>query len=609
MKNRFKGNYIKIITKLVDTSKFPAILCSIDCNANNLFQFPKIVHCNKLFEKTFNKISSNAIEKDFDSLVNFDFLENEYIKFIKKIKNFERIMVKVKTTINQELKYFAISFHPLVFMSTFDKKYCLIDYIPINDLRDNPEDIYDILENVNDRFSVPLPTEETANSVNRILKNESFLKDIYETIERSVNIVRTLNIIVAKVADYLKANRVIIYIYNSKSTIRHFAEYSDKNLLRLLDAKNEKDRKHYISFINKIVKKKQGLLDKLNVLFIRETDESSKIADIQDILCKFKIKSQMIVEDEVRNNIFVRICLHQCYSDKEWQQDEIELVNRIVERLSLVIEKNVTLYKLGITNKKLIEKQAELEEALTKEKELRKIQTEFIAMVSHQFRTPLQIIESTRGLLKRKLNSFETITEDEKDSAEPLLDKIKTAVFRMDTLINKTLDLSNIETTGDINYFPVDVNLKKIIMECIDRVIPNNNEVVIKEDLTNLPLTFFGDGKLLEHAFGNIIENAVKYSKKGGIVEINTTKNDNIFTVSIKDYGVGIPKEDQKKLFQKFVRAKNVQTMHGTGIGLFLVKKFIERHNGEIKVESEENKGTTFFLSFPINKNKEVVKI
>jgi len=608
MKDRFKGNYIKIITKLVDTSKFPAILCSINSNAKNLFQFPKIVHCNKLFERTFNRRCADIVGKDFDSIINFDFPENAYIKFIKKIKGFEKITVKAKVNLNQESRCFAITFHPLVFMSTYDKKYCLIDYIPIRDMRENPENIYDVLENVNNNFktvSAP-PPKETSESVNRILHNENFLKKTYEEIEKSENIRKTLDKIAQLIAEYLKANRVIINVFDLKNSIRYFSEYSDKNLLKLSD--NNEDRVKYIDFIDKLIKTKRKFdHNKLKVLFIREKDDNSKIGDIKEILKKLKIKSQMIIEDEVQNNIFVRICIHQCYSDKEWLKDEVDLINRIIERLSLVIEKNINNSKLQTANKQLKAKAIALENSLKKERETRKIQTEFIAMVSHQFRTPLQIIESARGILKRRIDRFTGLSQEDRDLVKPLIGKIKNAVSRMNTLINKTLDLSNIETNNDITYYPAFISLKKIINDCVDRMTPNNNNVIIKKSLTNLPEVFFGDEKMLEHVFSNIIENAVKYSNKDGIVEIFTERNHDNFVISIKDYGIGIPNGDKENIFKKFARAKNVQTINGTGIGLFLAKRFVEKHNGEIKVESEENKGTVFHLVFPFNKNKQVI--
>lgn len=601
MKDRFKGDYIKIIKKLVDTSKFPAIFCSVSSNTNNLSHFPKIVHCNTLFEDTFDKKCINIKDKDFDSIINFNFPENEYIKFIKKVKNFEKATAKAKININQENRCFAISFHPLVFMSTYDKKYCLIDYIPINDIRDNPEDIYDILESVKGNINNPITLEETSKNVNRILNNENFLKKVYKEIEKGVSLKRTLNKITKLLAEYLKANRIIIHVYNTENTIRYFTEYVDEGILKLLDENNKVDKSKYINHINKLIETNTKQDNKLNVIFIREKDNNSKIEIIKDIIKKYRIKSQMIIEDEVQNNIFVRVYVHQCYGDKEWQNYEIELTNRIIERLSLIIEKNINVYKLKSANKKLTQQAKELRESLLKEQEIRKIQTEFIAMVSHQFRTPLQIIESTRGVLKRRLNTFEELNDEQRVITDQLVAKIKNAVFRMNTLINKTLDLSNIETTGDINYYPSYINLKQVLEECINRLIQNNNNVIIKKSLNNLPTIFYGDEKLLEHAFGNIIENAIKYSKKGGVVEVYSKLKNDDFVISIKDYGVGIPKDDMGKIFNKFARAKNVKTMNGTGIGLFLVKKFIKKHKGEIKVKSEENKGTTFHLIFPIN--------
>ena len=114
------------------------------------------------------------------------------------------------------------------------------------------------------------------------------------------------------------------------------------------------------------------------------------------------------------------------------------------------------------------------------------------------------------------------------------------------------------------------------------------------------------DGDKVREVFQNLLSNAVKYSKEGGIVEIaiRNDNNGNLATICVQDHGLGIPKSQQSRMFEKFFRADNVvsQETEGTGLGMYIAKAITEKHGGSLAFESEENKGTIFYISLPIKK-------
>jgi len=246
-----------------------------------------------------------------------------------------------------------------------------------------------------------------------------------------------------------------------------------------------------------------------------------------------------------------------------------------------------------------MEKTLELKDALKHEKELRQMQSEFVAMVSHEFKTPLQIIDSTREVIIRKVKKLEIVDE--------VLDKgfsrIKMAIQRMNGLIHSTLNLAKMENDGD-NKIKVQreiFDLKQFLLDIIDK----NSELAVNKNITlvvkvdELPTDFNGDPKLLDHAFTNIISNAIKYSKNDTVVKILARSNDSKVLIRAVDQGIGIPQDDIKNIGQKFFRAKNTLEVAGTGIGIYLTKHFIELHQGKLIIESEINVGTTVTVSLP----------
>lgn len=235
----------------------------------------------------------------------------------------------------------------------------------------------------------------------------------------------------------------------------------------------------------------------------------------------------------------------------------------------------------------------EIEIALEKERELSSLQRQFVSMVSHEFRTPLAIIDAQAQRLKRRRAR---ITEDKVDE---LVGKIRSAVSRLTDLMESILSSSRLED-GRIHYEFAPCDIATLLREICGsyRELARKHRIV--DDVDGLPSTITADEKLLRQVFSNLLSNAVKYSSEGTTVSLEARSSDtNEIIITVRDQGVGIPEAEVEKLFQRFFRASTSAGIPGTGIGLHLVKQFIEMHGGKINVESEKGVGSTFTVILP----------
>jgi len=232
----------------------------------------------------------------------------------------------------------------------------------------------------------------------------------------------------------------------------------------------------------------------------------------------------------------------------------------------------------------------ELQTALTVEKELNELKTKFLSMVSHEFKTPLTgILTSTILLNKYKL------TEQQK-KREKHINTITDTVQYLNNILNDFLSVEKLEK-GKINYKFTTFKLSKVLNEVIynaNMLLKDGQQINYPEDIDNISL--HQDEKILELALSNIIYNAIKYSSENTVIDIDISQNKNTTIFKISDNGIGIPKKDQKNIFNRYFRAENALNMQGTGIGLNIVKDHLENLNGTIAFESKEHKGSTFTI-------------
>jgi PAS domain S-box-containing protein len=248
---------------------------------------------------------------------------------------------------------------------------------------------------------------------------------------------------------------------------------------------------------------------------------------------------------------------------------------------------------LDITDQK--QKEDQLQENLKKEKEVNGLKSRFVSMASHEFRTPLSTVLSSSYLIEKY-----TTTEDQ-IKRQLHLKHIVSSVNILTGILNDLLSVGKIEE-GKIQLRNTEFDIEEMIILLINQM-SNGLKKRQKIFYNHVgPSKIILDENLLKHILMNLISNASKFSNEGSFIEINTITKSNKITVSVKDYGIGISKSDQKHLTETFFRGGNVDHIQGTGLGLHIVTEYTHLMEGKITWKSTINKGTEFILTFT-NKN------
>lgn len=232
---------------------------------------------------------------------------------------------------------------------------------------------------------------------------------------------------------------------------------------------------------------------------------------------------------------------------------------------------------------------------ITEAKLLERSKSELVAIASHQLRTPLTAIRGNVEMLIDE--SYGGLN----DQQHELLNDIEISSIRLISMVNDMLDITKIEQ-GKLDFVCEEVNINHLITSiCEDLADYARRRTVEITSKISGESVVYGDKRRIRHIFQNLIDNAIKYSKKMGTVDISAHANKDYIEIVIKDDGIGIPKSEQSRLFNRFYRASNTVniTGSGTGLGLYIVRSIINQMGGDIRLESEENVGTTFFVNIP----------
>lgn len=264
-----------------------------------------------------------------------------------------------------------------------------------------------------------------------------------------------------------------------------------------------------------------------------------------------------------------------------------------LERI-LIDNQNYILFQgLDISERIAIAEKTQV--ALEKQKELNMLKTQFISMISHEFRTPLTTIMLSTDLLKRYSTSW---SEEEKQKH---YERIQKTILQMIQLMENVLVIGRMES-GKFVFHPDNIEPKSFFKSLSKNIEYNTNQknrinLNINDDYEQI----LCDENLLGLIVSNLLTNAVKYSPKNSEVQLNINCKDDEMYIEVVDHGIGIPQDQLTHLFQSFFRARNVGNIEGYGLGLSIVKRSVDAHHGLIEAESEQNKGTTFKVTLPIN--------
>lgn len=322
-------------------------------------------------------------------------------------------------------------------------------------------------------------------------------------------------------------------------------------------------------------------------------DAESGLRDYASKLEETNSSLQMLSKEHEKN-------LHRISELNQQLEQRVDLRTRELAGAVRALElTNQSLENQIIENKEVEEELRKREqlllEANAKANELNELKSRFISMASHEFRTPLSTVLSSLSLLNR----YHQMGDEEKYTRHT--QKIKSAVANLTELLDYFLSVEKLEE-GKVQLESEHFDLFQQINDQINdmrEIVKSGQTIFFDTELTQLPV--YMDHKIARTIVQNLLSNAIKYSTEGKPIRITLRADEQMVKLVVKDEGMGIPPEEQAKLFERFYRARNAGNIQGTGLGLNIIKKYIELMGGSITFESKLDKGTTFYVSIPIN--------
>ncbi len=319
----------------------------------------------------------------------------------------------------------------------------------------------------------------------------------------------------------------------------------------------------------------------ISLSFTNLNDQMMSMAFITDISLR------KIAEDALRK------------SEEQLIEYAAELEKKVQSRTEAL---NLSVEKLEKANNDLqqqivVRKHAEEEarKAFEKERELNDLKSKFVSIASHEFRTPLSTILSSTSLIQQYQERGEA-TKIEKHIA-----RVKSSVHHLTGILNDFLSLGKLEE-GRIEVTNETISLNHFFEEIKEEIMHSLKEgQQLSVDFSRPELNFESDPKILRNILFNLISNASKYSDAGKMIYLNASYTANSVRLEVRDEGIGIPQSEVKHIFERFFRATNATNMQGTGLGLNIVKRYVDLLQGNIHFISEEGKGSSFIITLPRN--------
>ena len=346
------------------------------------------------------------------------------------------------------------------------------------------------------------------------------------------------------------------------------------------------------------IEKKDVLGKTLNEVFPKV--ESSRLAQAIDDVFTYRLSS--IMSPRLNGNVFPLTSIKNAAAKTHVDMAQLTTINPLITETGQVYCLiQITDVTNAITREDTLRQQtsalsaktAALESALESEKMFATLQSKFVSLVSHEFRTPLAIID---GAAQRLIRNKDTI---DPEGIHERCGIIRRAIKRVTGLMDATLYASRIDE-GRVELTKTTFDLKALVQANCDHQADLTRSHKIDADLNALPTVVHADEKLMSLVFTNLLSNAAKYAPHAPLIEVKGWSRDGMAIVSVTDHGEGISKDDLSNMFVRFFRTKSAEGIAGTGVGLSISKEFVEMHGGAIELESIEGKGSTFTVHLPI---------
>ncbi|MBO9631882.1 MAG: PAS domain-containing sensor histidine kinase [Chitinophagaceae bacterium] len=325
----------------------------------------------------------------------------------------------------------------------------------------------------------------------------------------------------------------------------------------------------------------------------------------RDLFAKTKTGEEFPVEVSLsfykqKNEFFVIAFLVDITQRKESEarlvekREQLEQVTEEIRTLNADLENKVEERTMILKDalQELEKSQQDLHEALDKEKELNEIKSRFVSMASHEFRTPLSTVLSSAALIGKYTQS------EDQDKRDRHIKRIRDAVKHLNDLLEDFLSLGKLEE-GKVLTHTGPVDLKEFLEETVEEMKPvlkSGQEILVHCSGDDLITT---DKKLLKNILINLLSNAAKFSPEGTAIRVDAANDNNLLRLAVQDKGIGISEEDLHHMFTSFFRGRNAINIQGTGLGLHIVKRYVDLINGSISLQSKLDEGTTVTVELP----------
>ena len=314
-------------------------------------------------------------------------------------------------------------------------------------------------------------------------------------------------------------------------------------------------------------------------------EASAKDAGHLEILRNLSLKCAMIVPMLNKGNVIGVVCFLSCTSNK-YDENDLSFARDFSNRIALTLE-NSRLYEEA---KKDIERRIELD----------RIKDEFLSMASHELKTPVTSLKAFTQVLQM------TFEKEENYKAADLLSKMNKQIDKLNRLIVDLLDITKVDK-GELIFDVEEFDFNKLVEEIAEEMQRTTQTHTIKQQLANSEI-INGDKNRIGQVITNLISNAIKYSPNSSKIIVQSSVDKDHVKLCVKDFGIGIPSDDQSKIFNRFYRVhgKNKHsTFPGLGLGLYISSRIIKKHSGIIEFDSVEEQGSTFCFTLPKKQSTE----
>jgi signal transduction histidine kinase len=303
------------------------------------------------------------------------------------------------------------------------------------------------------------------------------------------------------------------------------------------------------------------------------------------------------VDDELMVMAFVSDVTERKLADEALRRSEEQLLvyaselEKKVQSRTEDLNSTINALEKEIYVRKRAEEEAQ--KALERERELNELKSKFVSIASHEFRTPLSTVLSSASLIDQYNE------RDEKEKVTKHVQRIKSSVNHLTSILNDFLSLGKLEE-GKIDVVKESFRLADFLNEVEEEISSTLKPgQVLEISCTEGPIEISSDVRVLRNILFNLISNASKYSEAGKTISVSCKRTGSDVLFIVKDEGIGIPTADQKHMFDRFFRASNAGNVQGTGLGLNIVKRYVELLGGSISFTSEDGQGSIFTVSLP----------